>query len=244
MSNFTNISPANVTGLLSTKTPALIGIYNTIAARVAPDFTPMAFTVKHKKLQIVEAIDETLRNAGTTYEDVEFSLQEPTRAQEGRTAIDDTEQATPLHQDEPLRAPSPAEQAIAASAIKRLRKNGVADETIRSTLTEALSAPCTTEDDGTTSHGVATAGLAILDTPANAIRRASNPSARTTLLPTTVITSVVASNPKKPSGKSAARFDEYYTLTAPFTVADVLANTSITRADILWDHAKGFITFA
>jgi hypothetical protein len=81
MSNFTHISPANVTGLLSTKTPALISIYNTIAARVAPDFTPMAFTVKHKKLQIVEAIDETLRNAGTTYEAVEASLQAPTTEQ-------------------------------------------------------------------------------------------------------------------------------------------------------------------
>jgi hypothetical protein len=233
MSNFTNISPANVTGLLSTKTPALISIYNTIAARVAPDFTPMAFTVKHKKLQIVEAIDETLRNAGTTYEAVEASLQAPT-----------TEQNLALPQGYPT--PTDAERAIAASAIKRLRKNGVADETIRSTLTGALSATNTTEDDGTTSHGVATAGLAILDTPTTSRARAtttgSNP--RTTLLPTTVITSVVATNPKKPSGKSAARFDEYYTLTAPFTVADVLATTSITRADILWDHAKGFITFA
>ena len=192
MSNFTHISPANVTGLLSTKTPALIGIYNTIAAHVQPDFTPMAFTVKHKKLQIVEAIDETLRNAGTTYEDVEASLQATTTTEQN-LALPQGDEGGPIYP-----VPTDAERAIAASAIKRLRKNGVADETIRSTLTGALSATNTTEDDGTTSHGVATAGLAILDTPTTSRARTattgSNP--RTTLLPTTVITSVVATNPK------------------------------------------------
>ena len=237
MSNFTHISPASVTGLLSTKTPALIGIYNTIAARVQPDFTPMAFTVKHKKLQIVEAIDETLRNAGTTYEDVEARLQEPTTTEQN-LALPQGDEGGPIYP-----TPTDAEQAIAASAIKRLRKNGVADETIRSTLTVALSATNTTEDDGTTSHGVATAGLAILDTRTTSRTNPTGTGTRTTLLPTTVITSVVATNPKKPHGASAARFNEYYTLTAPFTVADVLATTSITRADLLWDHAKGFITF-
>ena len=251
MSNFTNMSPANVTNLLSTKTPALITIYSAIVSHVNPAHAP-AFTTKSPKLQIVTAINTILADADITYEMVQAEIAggidpivNTPHTTEQNIARPQGDNGGPIYP-----TPTDAERAIAAATIKRLRKNDVSDETIRATLSATLSAPDATHEDGTTSHGVATAALAILDNPTTTratttrVRTPITPNdkGRTSLAASTVLLSAAA-NPKTQGKANYARYQSMLDgCTFPCTVQTVLENSQATRGDLLWDIRYGFIT--